>query len=82
MSIADPPGAAGTTFGALEGAHRRGHEATIVGLEVDISASGTITRLEMDTNAEIIDMHNQVRLTIFGPGGVHRDHLVELVGTH
>lgn len=82
MSIADPAGAAATGYGPLEGVHRRGHEATIVGLEVDISAAGEITRLEMDTNAEIIDMHNQVRLTIFGPGGVHRDQLVELPGTH
>lgn len=69
-------------FGPLEGARSRGPEATITGLEIDVDPEGDITRFELDCNADIIDLHHQVRITIMGPLGFHFDALVELNGIH
>jgi hypothetical protein len=69
-------------FPPFEGVETRSTDTSIVGIEVDVDRAGTVTRLELDTNPDHIELHNQVRLTICGPMGLHHDQILMLPGLH
>lgn len=75
LTMTAPPAPA--AFGRLSGDVSRS-AATIRRVEAETDARGAFTRLGIGIDVDTVEPHDQVRVSIFGPAGMHYDQLIDL----